>query len=151
MRVWICAIFLLCAACTQESNPARTSTLTLKSQQERYTIKAEIADTPQARAQGLMGKTKLANGEGMLFLWPDNQHIKPQNVGFWMKNTPLPLTLVFFHDNAVIHIVRRAYPNDECVHNTSLPTQAVLELDARTEIAKKVQLGWTLDYALKAD
>jgi len=53
-------------------------------------FKVELAQTPDEKAKGLMLRTQLAEDEGMLFLFP-----QPQMVTMWMKNTPLPLDMVF--------------------------------------------------------
>ena len=49
------------------------------------------ADTPEQRTQGLMGVTDLSPYEGMLFRFPE-----ARTRGFWMRNTPLPLTIAYF-------------------------------------------------------
>ena len=54
------------------------------------TISAEIAATEDERARGLMYRKKLADGEGMLFVFETDQVLS-----FWMKNTILPLSLAY--------------------------------------------------------
>ena len=51
----------------------------------------ELADTPAARQQGLMHRYELGDVDGMLFVWPEEDHRS-----FWMKNTPLSLDILFF-------------------------------------------------------
>ena len=53
-------------------------------------IQAEIADTYSERAKGLMFRKELAEGKGMLFVFENEQQ-----VSFWMKNTLIPLDLIF--------------------------------------------------------
>ncbi|MFN3524977.1 MAG: DUF192 domain-containing protein [Paracoccus sp. (in: a-proteobacteria)] len=72
-------------------------------------FEVEIADTPSTRAQGLMYRRSLASGTGMLFIYES-----PQTVSFWMRNTFIPLDLVFIDARGVVrHIHRNARPLDE--------------------------------------
>ena len=72
-------------------------------------IDVEIADDPQERAQGLMNRTELAAKQGMLFVYET-----PQQVAFWMKNTLIPLDMVFMDATGTIrHIHENAVPHDE--------------------------------------
>ncbi|MGB0638609.1 MAG: DUF192 domain-containing protein [Myxococcota bacterium] len=54
------------------------------------TVVAEVADTPVARRVGLMGRASLAPDTGMLFVFPQESERS-----FWMKNTPLPLSIAY--------------------------------------------------------
>lgn len=54
-------------------------------------LSVEIADTDASRTKGLMGRTILPEGTGMLFIYPSTQWL-----GFWMKNTVIPLSIGFF-------------------------------------------------------
>jgi uncharacterized membrane protein (UPF0127 family) len=72
-------LFLLSSLCSTQ----------IKLGQEILTV--EIANTEAARAKGLMGRKELKEGAGMLFVYP-----KPQKLGFWMKNTIIPLSIGFF-------------------------------------------------------
>ena len=68
----------------------------------------EIADTPALRAQGLMFRTGLPEQAGMLFVYE-----QPQFVSFWMKNTLIPLDMIFMDAEGVVrHIHRGAVPGD---------------------------------------
>ncbi len=58
----------------------------------REILTVEIADTYETRAKGLMGRTKLADGEGMLFVYEE-----ADTLVFWMKNTLIPLSIAFFN------------------------------------------------------
>lgn len=84
----------------------------------------EISDTAQERSQGLMFRETLAPNEGMLFLYPA---AKP--VSFWMKNTPLPLDMIFIGDDGrIVHVAAMARPFDETPVSSGLPAWAVLEI-----------------------
>jgi uncharacterized membrane protein (UPF0127 family) len=68
----------------------------------------EIADDPAEQARGLMFRESLAASAGMLFVYP-----RPGNPSFWMKNTLIPLDMLFIRpDGTVAHVHSRAVPGD---------------------------------------
>ena len=80
-------------------------------------VSVEIADDEAERAQGLMFRRELAENRGMLFIYD-----QPRAVSFWMRNTLIPLDLVFLDDTGTVrHIHRNARPLDE----TPIPGAAV--------------------------
>ena len=71
-------------------------------------IHIEIADDQAERAQGLMNRTELAADSGMLFIFD-----APREAAFWMKNTLIPLDMLFMDAKGVIrHIHPSAIPHD---------------------------------------
>jgi uncharacterized membrane protein (UPF0127 family) len=86
----------------------------------------ELADTDAERAQGLMFRRQMATGAGMLFVYPD-----PQRVAFWMRNTYLPLDMIFVDAQGV---VRKVHPNAVPLDETPIwggdGILAVLEINA---------------------
>ncbi|NLL99955.1 MAG: DUF192 domain-containing protein [Treponema sp.] len=60
-------------------------------------IKVEIAKTPDERNFGFMERKKIPEGTGMLFIFE-----KDQILSFWMKNTPLPLSIAYIDTNGII-------------------------------------------------
>ncbi len=93
---------------------------------KRYTL--EVASTPEQMARGLMFRTELPGDRGMLFPFEP-----PRRVNFWMKNTKIPLDMVFIRDNKVVNIVHQAQPctADPCRHYPSVvPVDRVIELPA---------------------
>ncbi|KII18158.1 DUF192 domain-containing protein [Phaeobacter sp. S60] len=68
----------------------------------------EIADTIEERAEGLMHRPHMARGAGMLFVYET-----PQRASFWMKNTLIPLDMLFVDVTGTVrHIHHRAIPGD---------------------------------------
>lgn len=68
----------------------------------------EIARTEEEKMKGLQGKTSLASDEGMLFIYEE-----PDTVAFWMKDTDIPLDIVFIDENEEVISVKQGIPNDE--------------------------------------
>ncbi|OBY27235.1 DUF192 domain-containing protein [Leisingera sp. JC1] len=68
----------------------------------------EIADDEQERAQGLMFRKSMPRGAGMLFVYD-----RPQPAAFWMKNTLIPLDIIFLNENGLVTSVHEnAKPGD---------------------------------------
>jgi uncharacterized membrane protein (UPF0127 family) len=92
----------------------------------RFTI--ELADTPEARAKGLMFREAMPSDHGMLF---DFQTEQP--VAFWMKNTPLPLDMLFIDaQGRIVRIAPDTTPYSEEPIPSGRPIRAVLEVNAGT-------------------
>ena len=71
-------------------------------------IRAETADEEHERAAGLMFRKELANDTGMLFIMPQTAP-----VGFWMRNTELPLTIAYIAPNGAIMELHDLEPYNE--------------------------------------
>ncbi len=93
----------------------------------RYTV--EIADDDASRARGLMDRTELAPDHGMLFVF---DHDAPRV--FWMKNTKIPLDMLFFDADRRLVSVQHDVPPctaDPCPgYSSGAPARYVLELNA---------------------
>lgn len=63
----------------------------------KMSLLVEIANTPRKRSVGLMYRTKLADDRGMLFVFPEEDHLS-----FWMKNTKIPLDIGYFNQDGVL-------------------------------------------------
>lgn len=85
----------------------------------------DLADDPSERAQGLMHVPEMAPGRGMLFLYE-----APQRATFWMKNTLIPLDMIFLDPSGTItHIHENAIPLDETTIDGGSGVLAVLEIN----------------------
>ena len=106
------------------------------------TIAIEIAEGDSARQRGLMQRRGLPAQGGMLFL--DDQ---PREQSFWMRNTPLPLDILFVGaDSQVINIAKRTRPYSDSALVSAAPAQYVLEVRAgftdRHGITDSTRLVW---------
>ena len=85
----------------------------------------EVADTPEARAQGLMNRDSLPRSAGMLFVYD-----APQRATFWMKNTRIPLDMIFLDSKGqVLGVHANARPMDTTIIDGGLGVLAVLEIN----------------------
>ncbi|MFO0725197.1 MAG: DUF192 domain-containing protein [Myxococcota bacterium] len=98
------------------------------------TFQAEIADTPDERQLGLMHRTAMREKDGMIFLFP-----REQPLSFWMRNTLIPLDMVFIKaDHTILGIVENATPKTDSPRRVDGNSQFVLELNGGS--AKKFGL-----------
>ena len=91
--------------------------------QHRFSI--EIARTAEEQEQGLMFRRDMADDHGMLFAFD-----RTAPLAFWMKNTPMPLDLVFIGKRGDVRSVRRGEPFSTDVISSNGPARFVLELKA---------------------
>ncbi len=92
----------------------------------RHEIKLEIADTEEKKRLGLMFRTELADGHGMLFPYDS-----PQEITMWMKNTYISLDMIFIGaDGTVVRVARNTEPMSEEIVSSQRPALGVLELKA---------------------
>jgi uncharacterized protein len=107
-----------------ETQAAVTESLELVTAGGRKTLQVEIADTPSKQALGLMYRTALADDRGMLFV-----HSGPRELTMWMRNTYIPLDMVFIKADGTVHrIEAKTEPLSETVIASKGDVVAVLEL-----------------------
>jgi uncharacterized protein len=93
------------APATAQGTVARTATYRLEpAGGPPVTVRLEVAADPAARARGLMGRTEVPEGTGMVFLYP-----KDVAEAYWMKNTLVPLSIAFVAaDGRVVSVAEMA-------------------------------------------
>jgi uncharacterized membrane protein (UPF0127 family) len=90
----------------------------------RHVFQVWLADTPQRQSQGLMFVRALPDLRGMLFV-----HAAPQPISMWMKNTYIPLDMVFIDGHGRIQqIIEQATPHSLEIIRARDPALAVLEI-----------------------
>lgn len=82
-------------------------------------VAAEVADEERERAAGLMFRETLGADEGMLFVMP-----RPGPAGFWMRNTPVPLTIAYIDGTGAILELHDLEPHNEKVVRSAFPNIA---------------------------
>ena len=133
--------------CTQAGNDPASPGLTPITLPGGTIVYAELADTPQKRAEGLMYREHLGTDRGMLFTF-----LQAQAWTFWMKNTKIPLDIIWMNEKKqIIHIEQNVpictrtddscpqyRPNDEALY--------VLELAGGRAESLKLQRGSKLQF-----
>lgn len=99
----------------------------------------DVADTPAAREHGFMGRNKLSENHGMLFVFDTSgRHI------FWMKNTFISLDLIFFDENfLVVGIIENAQPLSLERLDVGVNSRYVLEVKAGMAKKSGIHVGAT--------
>jgi uncharacterized membrane protein (UPF0127 family) len=142
-----CLAFALAGAPSANAGTTRASAenlaklpkapLVIESAGKRLPFDVWVAATPERREQGLMFVTALPEKGGMLFLFP-----LPMNIAFWMKNTFIPLDLLFVRENGTIaRIAENARPHDLSPLPAGEPVLAVLELAGGTAAKLGLRAG----------
>jgi len=115
------------AACGSGHGAAATAlptrTISVQAGGAPVTLTVEIASTESEREQGLMYRQSLAETAGMLFLFP-----APSSVGFWMKNTYIPLDIAYLDDLGRVMQIVHGKPLSEALLSPASSYHAVLEV-----------------------
>jgi uncharacterized membrane protein (UPF0127 family) len=121
---------------------AGNGTLVLKTDSGPHSFAIELATTPAERALGLMYRRTLPADAGMLFLY-DN----PQPLTMWMRNTFIPLDMVFIGADGKVHrIESRTEPFSTQLISSEGNVQGVLELNAGTAASIGLKAGDVVVY-----
>lgn len=149
--LFVGTLLLLAGACSSdEPDPADTSfqkegrlAFLQPNGDTLRAIDIEIADTDEERERGLMHRRSLGYDRGMLFIFDE-----VDDGGMWMRNTPLPLDIVFVApDSQVINIARRTTPFSDETIEPAAPRKFVVEVRAgfanRFGLNDSTRLRWT--------
>lgn len=120
------------------------SDLVIRTEKGPQKFKVELADNDAARARGMMFRTSMAPDAGMLFDFKQEQM-----ASFWMRNTLIPLDMVFIKaDGTILNIHQRAIPRDETGINSIGPVRGVLELNGGTASRLGIKPGDKVEHAI---
>ncbi len=118
-------LVVLCFACTTALSFAQVNkdlpVVELKIKNQK--LKVEVAATAQTRTIGLMNRFSLASDSGMLFVFPQSEQL-----GFWMKNTYVPLSIAYVDEKGVILNIADMKPHDESTHPSKGPALFAIEM-----------------------
>jgi uncharacterized protein len=152
-RVVLGAVLLigaLSAACKSDgqrvaSAPARANApakAVIDTGARKLTFRVELAVTPEEHARGLMYRSRLETDAGMLFV---SREPRPQS--FWMKNTLIPLDMIFISgDRRIVGIVENAEPETETPRFVAVPSQYVLEIGGGLSSRLGIRTGQRVEF-----
>ena len=100
-------------------------------------FRVEVAETPEQRSRGLMYRESLSSNSGMIFLFET-----PAPVSFWMKNTYIPLDIIFVNESGEVqHIHENSKPGSLTSIRGGDDILAVLEIKGGTSKKLGLDLG----------
>lgn len=134
--VFLCAVLMLGLSfvpiepvwpgATPASAKTNTEQLVVKTKTGRYELSVEVAETERQKALGLMFRTKVPPGTGMIFPYGS-----PQEITMWMRNTYVSLDMIFIRGDGTVHRVAEAtVPMSEEIVASEGDVTAVLEVKA---------------------
>ncbi len=121
------ALMLVLAAAgpLEAAGACRDDTVWLRGPFGEARFSVDLADSPQERSRGLMFVERMPASRGMLFVYPD-----ARPVAFWMKNTLIPLDMIFADgQGVVVRVHENAVPGDLTSIPSGAPAQFVLEIN----------------------
>ena len=125
------------ATLAQQLQTFPTADLTIESATGPHKFHVELATTPKQLEQGLMFRRNLAPDAGMLF-----DFRAPSPVSMWMKNTFIPLDMLFIDNQGrIINIAERAVPQSLDTIAAAAPARAVLEVNGGTAARLGIRPG----------
>ncbi len=120
----------------------QVETVQLRGDWGQALFNVEVADDPELRASGLMNREEMGRTAGMLFIYP-----KPQPVAFWMRNTLIPLDMLFVGPlGLVLAIHENAIPLDETPIPGGQGVQYVLEINGGMVSSLGISVGSQLQH-----
>lgn len=123
-----------------EGAACRSDLVEIVTEHRTVAFRVEIADTPEEQARGLMFRQDLPRDAGMLFLFP-----AAEERAFWMRNTPLPLDMLFAGpDGRICGIAANAQPFTDDRRWSGCPASAVLEINGGLAAALGITTGAAL-------
>lgn len=140
-------LILLLALLPAADAPDRACSVVIVNQlNERVSLRAEIADTEEKRNRGLMFRTALGVGEGMIFIFEENGFLN-----FWMKNTYIPLSIAYINEYGIINEIYDMKPRDASLVASRMQARYALEVNRGWFRKNRISRGCriTLDGCLR--
>ncbi|WP_372992451.1 DUF192 domain-containing protein [Sulfitobacter sp.] len=148
-KLSLAALFVCCGLLASAAAAADCSenAVTLRGDWGQARFSVEIADDAAERGRGLMFRESMPASTGMLFIYD-----KPQRASFWMRNTLIPLDMLFIDSHGVVkHIHHNAIPHDETPISGGDNLLSVLEINGGLAKRMGITVGSELRHRAFAD
>ena len=138
---WLVLLLFISAGCAAQTQ-FKTGSLTIATKFGELNYRIEVADTNRLKSIGLMYRLSMPEEQGMLLL-----NKKPQRMNIWMKNTFMPLDIIYIDRNGyIVKIVENARTESTSVMPSDGKVMAVLELNAGQVQQKNIAVGDSVTY-----
>ena len=135
--ILLTSLFAGLLATAAEDSDFPRSALEIRGAHGRQWFNIRIADTGARQELGLMFQTRLAADEGMLFPQP-----KPQIMSMWMKNTYIPLDMLFIDSQGrIVCLLADTKPQSLDILSCPKPVKAVLEIGGGEAAERGIRMG----------
>lgn len=129
------------AACSEAADIAPQSLPRSEITVGNYNVAVQVADDNAERSKGLMFAKTMPENEGMLFVWPE-----AEVRSFWMRNTYLPLDLLYIRGGEIVKVISWARPLDETPLPSGEPVDTVLEMNGGWAVKHGIGVGDRVRY-----
>ena len=146
-KIMALSLLIMISACSEENKNTDANKLTIQSNDNVIEYVVEVANTNDSLHRGLQGRSSLNENAGMLF----DVSIVPSdiNVVMWMKDTLIPLDMLFIDENGeIFYIYENAEPNSTKNIVANKRPYAVLEINAGQVKKNNIQLGNKVNHTL---
>jgi uncharacterized membrane protein (UPF0127 family) len=116
---------------------------------EIASLELEVSDSDEEREKGLMNRSSLEPGTGMLFVWNSSE-----KRSFWMKNTYIPLDMIFLEDDRTVLNIKEADPEPDTeveeleVYQSDGPAQYVIETHQGFSENRSIEEGTKISFSI---
>jgi hypothetical protein len=144
-RIALCPALLLALACAGERETSTPAYPTAEVAIGIHRIEVEVADTPERRSRGLSGRSRLAEGRGMVF-----PYARAERYGFWMQGMHFDIDIVWIRGDRIVDVSSRVPhdpPGELPVYRPREPADLVLEVPSGTAEG----LGWRIGDRVTVD
>lgn len=141
--LWATCVPVAPVVAAEENSPPTIVEVVVYTKKGEIPLQLELAATDAQREKGLMNRDSLAPHDGMLFLFPT-----PKDHTFWMKNTRIPLDMLFVRENMTIAHIASATPHSLKGQHAGEAICAVIELDGGRASREVIAVGDHVRYDL---